>query len=67
MAHRVPRPRLKPYTKKQRVGITPDPVIMNWVLDRVGPGKRFHNLTHAFESGIAALVAEEGARAKTKR
>lgn len=45
-----PRPELipghdKPYIKKERVGITPDPELMNWVLERVGPGKRFASIT----------------------
>lgn len=52
------RPRLKPYTKKERVGITPDPEIMNWVLEHVGGGKRFASITHAFECGIVALRKE---------
>jgi hypothetical protein len=55
----VPRARRKPYTKKERVGITPDPDTMNWILDRLGPGKRFHNITHAFESGIACMRRED--------
>lgn len=63
----MPRPRLKPYTKKERVGITPDPIIMNWVLDRIGPGKRFASLTHAFESGIASLMEQELSERKHKK
>lgn len=49
----------KEYVRKERVGITPDPKIMRWVLDRIGPGQRFHNITHAFESGIVALQEKE--------
>jgi hypothetical protein len=32
---------------------------MNWVLERVGAGKRFGSITHAFECGIAALMEQE--------
>lgn len=59
----MPRRRSKPYTKKERVGITPDPEIMNWVLERVGPGQRFASVTHAFECGIVALMDEERRKA----
>lgn len=55
----VAKPRRLPYTKKERVGITPDPAIMNWVLERVGPGQRFASITHAFECGIVALQKQE--------
>ncbi|MCA1811246.1 MAG: hypothetical protein LC623_04455, partial [Halobacteriales archaeon] len=55
----MPRPRRNAYTKKERVGVTPDPVLMNWVLQRVGPGKQFASITHAFECGIVALQEKE--------
>lgn len=55
----MPRPRKQPYTAKKRVGITPDPSIMQWILERVGPGQRFASITHAFESGIVALMEKE--------
>ena len=55
----VPKPRKSKYTRKERVGITPDPALMNWVLARVGPGKRFASITHAFECGIVALQEQE--------
>ena len=62
----MPRPRKLPYTQKRRVGITPDPIIMNWVLERIGPGKRFGSITHAFEFGIGALMEQEAAERKKK-
>lgn len=53
------KPRKRPYTRKERVGITPDPVLMTWVMERVGPGQRFASITHAFECGIVAMMEQE--------
>jgi len=55
----MPRGRRKPYTRKERVGITPDPEIMSWVLPQVGAGRRFASLTHAFEFAMAQLRDRE--------
>lgn len=55
----VARVRRLPYDAKKRVGITPDPELMKWVLERVGPGKRFASITHAFECGIVELIASD--------
>ena len=41
---------------KVRIGISPDPTLLDWVDQQVGPGKRFATRTHAFEAGIACLV-----------
>lgn len=59
MALVMPRGRRNPYTKKERIGITPDPEIMVWVLPQVGPGKRFASVTHAFEYAMARLRDSE--------
>lgn len=69
MGREVARARRKPYTRKERVGITPDPQLMAWILERMGPGKRFANLTHAFESGIVCLMEQDkrSERAPPKR
>ncbi|MCA1818768.1 MAG: hypothetical protein LC620_01725 [Halobacteriales archaeon] len=56
------KPRTRAYTKKERVGITPDPSLMHWVMDRVGPGKRFASITHAFECGIVAMMDQDSSR-----
>lgn len=56
----MPRPRRKRVTKKERIGITPDPALINWVIDRMGPGLRFASVTQAFELGIVALQEQEG-------
>lgn len=55
----MPRKRKRPYTKKERVGITPDPKFMNWILERMGPGKRFASITHAFECGIQCMMDQD--------
>lgn len=57
----VAKPRKRPYTKKERVGITPDPTLMKWVLARVGPGRRFASITHAFECGIVSMQEKDAA------
>lgn len=43
---------------KVRIGISPDPTLLEWVDQHTGPGKRFATRTHAFEAGIA-LLAEQ--------
>ncbi|MBI2078289.1 MAG: hypothetical protein HYT80_07985 [Euryarchaeota archaeon] len=55
----MPRARKRPYTRKERVGITPDPRFMAWVFERVGPGNRFASVTHAFECGIVCMMERE--------
>ncbi len=35
---------------------------MKWVLARVGAGKRFAGVTHAFECGIAVLIENDKRR-----
>lgn len=41
---------------KVRIGISPDPTLLEWVDQMIGPGKRFATRTHAFEAGIACLA-----------
>jgi hypothetical protein len=43
---------------KVRIGISPDPTLLEWVDQHTGPGKRFATRTHAFEAGIACLVEQ---------
>lgn len=43
---------------KVRIGISPDPALLEWVDQHTGPGKRFATRTHAFEAGIACLREE---------
>ena len=43
---------------KVRIGISPDPTLLEWVDEHTGPGKRFATRTHAFEAGIACLVEQ---------
>jgi hypothetical protein len=57
----MPRARRKRVTKKERVGVTPDPDLLNWIIDRTGPGLRFATITQAFELGIVALQEQERA------
>jgi hypothetical protein len=45
-----------PRRAKVRIGISPDPTLLEWVDQNTGPGKRFATRTHAFEAGIASLV-----------
>lgn len=54
MARSVPSSR----RPKVRIGISPDPSLLDWVDEHTGPGKRFATRTHAFEAGIACLVAQ---------
>ena len=42
-----------PKRPKVRIGISPDPTLLEWVDQMTGPGKRFATRTHAFEAGIA--------------
>ena len=41
---------------KMRIGISPDPTLLEWVDQHIGPGKRFATRTHAFEAGITCLA-----------
>ena len=45
---------------KVRIGISPDPDLLEWVDRHIGPGKRFATRTHAFEAGITCLVEQSG-------
>jgi hypothetical protein len=45
-----------PKRPKVRIGISPDPTLLEWVDQHTGPGKRFATRTHAFEAGIAHLA-----------
>ena len=47
---------------KVRIGISPDPSLLEWVDQNTGPGKRFATRTHAFEAGIACLADHAGRR-----
>jgi hypothetical protein len=49
---------------KVRIGISPDPALLDWVDQMTGPGKRFATRTHAFEAGIACLVERLGSESK---
>jgi hypothetical protein len=55
--NRSPRGLKRP---KVRIGISPDPTLLEWVDQMTGPGKRFATRTHAFEAGIACLVERFG-------
>jgi hypothetical protein len=54
---------------KVRIGISPDPTLLEWVDQHIGPGKRFATRTHAFEAGISCLVqqVEEAVAMPTQR
>jgi hypothetical protein len=47
-----------PKRPKVRIGISPDPTLLEWVDEHTGPGKRFATRTHAFETGIAVLAEQ---------
>ena len=49
---------------KVRIGISPDPELLDWVDQHTGPGKRFATRTHAFEAGIACLMDQVTAGAR---
>lgn len=52
-----------PKRPKVRIGISPDPTLLEWVDSQTGPGKRFATRTHAFEAGIASLVEQANGKA----
>jgi hypothetical protein len=52
-----------PKRPKVRIGISPDPTLLEWVDQQTGPGKRFATRTHAFETGIATLVEQANGKA----
>ena len=43
---------------KVRTTITVDQDLFDWLQEQVGPGQRFHNLSHGFESGVQCLRRE---------
>ena len=49
---------------KVRIGISPDPELLGWLDQHVGPGKRFATRTHAFEAGIVCLAKNMDAQAE---
>lgn len=64
MAHRA---KATNHGQKKKVGITPDPEILAWVLERTGPGKRFASVTHAAEVAWTALREREEAELAEKK
>jgi hypothetical protein len=44
--------------KKIYIAARIDRGLHEWIRKRTGPGKQFHNLTHAIERGIARLKAD---------
>jgi hypothetical protein len=52
-----------PKRPKVRIGISPDPTLLEWVDQHTGPGKRFATRTHAFEAGIACLLEQSNGKA----
>lgn len=53
------RPRIQGNGKKVKVGVSLDPDLYAWVVERTGPGKQYSSITHALERGIATLRDEE--------
>lgn len=53
--------------QKRKVSITPDPTILDWVLERTGPGKRFASVTHAAEVAWTALREHDEKEAAEKK
>lgn len=54
---------------KKRINASPSGELLEWVLERTGPGKEFSTITHAVERGWTVLrEIEEGkwVRAKAK-
>ena len=52
---------------KARIGISPDPELLDWVDKHTGPGKRFATRTHAFEAGIACLSEQPAVASERRR
>lgn len=67
MPNMAPRAKGSAHGHKRKVGITPDPEILDWVLERTGPGKRFASVTHAAEIAWVALRQQEEAEAAAKK
>lgn len=42
--------------KKVKVSITVSPRLLAWIDSRMGPGKAFGSISHAFESGIVNMM-----------
>jgi hypothetical protein len=53
--------------KKRKITITPDPDIFAWVLEQVGPGKRWASVTHAAEFAWARLREDEADKKPARR
>lgn len=47
--------------KKTKVTITPAPEVLQFVKDRIGLGKPYKDVTHAFEQAVACLMEKEKA------
>lgn len=58
-------PRINHRRPKVRIGISPDPELLEWVDRQIGPGKRFATRTHAFEAGIICLTEQQTPLATT--
>ncbi len=43
----------------RNIGITPDPGLMDWLLQHMGPGARWSGPTHFFNWSIRRAMAEE--------
>jgi hypothetical protein len=42
--------------KRDKISISPDPAVLEWIDANTGLGKRFISRTHAFEFAVAKLM-----------
>lgn len=55
----MPRPRIRGNGRKVKIGVSLDPDLYAWIVQRTGPGLEFSSITHALERGVVALRERE--------
>jgi hypothetical protein len=60
----MPRGRMGSEKPKEKISISIDAELYDWVAKRTGPGKEFSSISHAMERGIASLQGSERSRGR---
>lgn len=60
----MPNPRIRSARAKEKLSITMDADLYDWIAARAGPGKEFSSISHAIERGVASLRDQESSRSR---
>jgi hypothetical protein len=66
MGQIMARPRVASEERREKVSISPDRRVLDWIDLRVGMGRPFASRTHAFEYAVVQLMEAEGEKPKQR-